>query len=150
MLSSAERCSARRPLIREHSRAAAPLLDGLSAFTNDRLRTDLAGTAIPHEFAFNILLQNCVERQAVYERAFRHQPEPDMPARTLLSSEQRIRLFAIPTDPAEMARHYVLERRRPGAHPDQAARRSTGSGSPSSFASCAIRASGWDPAEHPA
>ena len=31
-----------------------------------------------------------------------------MPARTLLSSEQRIRLFSIPTDPAEMARHYVL------------------------------------------
>jgi len=31
-----------------------------------------------------------------------------MPRRNLLSSEQRIRLFAIPTDPAEMARHYVL------------------------------------------
>ncbi len=31
-----------------------------------------------------------------------------MPRRNLLSSEQRIRLFAIPIDPAEMARHYVL------------------------------------------
>jgi TnpA family transposase len=31
-----------------------------------------------------------------------------MPRRNLLSSEQRIRLFAIPTDPVEMARHYVL------------------------------------------
>jgi TnpA family transposase len=31
-----------------------------------------------------------------------------MPRRTLLSSEQRTRLFAIPVDPAEMARHYVL------------------------------------------
>jgi TnpA family transposase len=31
-----------------------------------------------------------------------------MPRRTLLSSEQRIRLFAIPTDSAEMARHYAL------------------------------------------
>jgi TnpA family transposase len=31
-----------------------------------------------------------------------------MPRRTLLSSEQRVRLFAIPTDSAEMARHYVL------------------------------------------
>ncbi len=31
-----------------------------------------------------------------------------MPARTLLSSEQRTRLFSIPTDPAEMVRHYVL------------------------------------------
>ena len=31
-----------------------------------------------------------------------------MPRRTLLSSEQRSRLFAIPTDPAEMTRHYVL------------------------------------------
>jgi len=32
-----------------------------------------------------------------------------MPARTLLSSEQRTRLFTIPTDPAEMTRHYVLD-----------------------------------------
>jgi hypothetical protein len=31
-----------------------------------------------------------------------------MPRRTLLSSEQRTRLFAIPVNPAEMARHYVL------------------------------------------
>ena len=31
-----------------------------------------------------------------------------MSRRTLLSSEQRARLFAIPTTPAEMARHYVL------------------------------------------
>jgi TnpA family transposase len=31
-----------------------------------------------------------------------------MPRRTLLSSEQRTRLLAIPIDPAEMARHYVL------------------------------------------
>ncbi len=29
-----------------------------------------------------------------------------MPPRTLLSSEQRTRLFSIPTDPAEMTRHY--------------------------------------------
>jgi hypothetical protein len=32
-----------------------------------------------------------------------------MPARTLLSSEQRTRLFSIPTDTATMARHYVLD-----------------------------------------
>jgi TnpA family transposase len=31
-----------------------------------------------------------------------------MPPRTLLSSEQRTRLFAIPSDSVEMARHYVL------------------------------------------
>jgi hypothetical protein len=31
-----------------------------------------------------------------------------MSRRTLLSAEQRDRLFAVPTDPAEMARHYVL------------------------------------------
>ncbi len=31
-----------------------------------------------------------------------------MPRRSLLSAEQRARLFAIPTTPAEMARHYVL------------------------------------------
>jgi TnpA family transposase len=32
-----------------------------------------------------------------------------MPARTVLSSEQRTRLFAIPTDTAEMTRHYVFD-----------------------------------------
>src|SRR5580704_8392573 len=32
-----------------------------------------------------------------------------MPVRTLLSSEQRTRLFSIPTDTAAMARHYVLD-----------------------------------------
>jgi TnpA family transposase len=31
-----------------------------------------------------------------------------MSPRTLLSPEQRARLFAVPTSPAEMARHYVL------------------------------------------
>jgi TnpA family transposase len=31
-----------------------------------------------------------------------------MPRRTLLSSEQRARTFSIPTDVAEMARHFVL------------------------------------------
>ena len=47
--------------------------------------------------------------------ASRHQNEAVMPHRALLSSEQRIRLFAIPVDPAELARHYVLgtEDRRP-------------------------------------
>src|SRR5271169_2978077 len=39
----------------------------------------------------------------------RRQPEPDMPTRTLLSSEQRTRLFSIPTDTAAVARHYVLD-----------------------------------------
>ena len=61
-----------------------------------------------------------------------------MPPRTLLSSEQRTRLFAIPTDPAEMTRHYVLGAddlaltiRRGG--------RSTGSDSPSSYASSDVQ-----------
>ena len=31
-----------------------------------------------------------------------------MSRRTLLSAEQRARLFAIPTEPAEMIRHYAL------------------------------------------
>ena len=31
-----------------------------------------------------------------------------MSRRTLLSAEQRARLFGIPTDAAEMAKHYVL------------------------------------------
>jgi hypothetical protein len=35
-----------------------------------------------------------------------------MPRRTLLSSEQRTRLFAIPIDPAEMARHNAAMVRR--------------------------------------
>jgi TnpA family transposase len=39
----------------------------------------------------------------------RRQPEPDMPTRTLLSSDQRTRLFSIPTDTAAVARHYVLD-----------------------------------------
>ena len=45
-----------------------------------------------------------------------------MPRRALLSSEQRTRLFAIPVDPAEMARHYVLSTRRSGPRPSKAAR----------------------------
>ena len=69
---------------------------------------DLAGTANPRDFAFNTLFQNGIERQAVYERALRHQSELVMPARTLLSPEQRTRLFSIPTDTAEMVRHYTL------------------------------------------
>jgi TnpA family transposase len=79
----------------------------LTGFHN-RLRTDWAAAAIPHESAFNILLQNCAERQLFYERHSTFQSRACMPRRNLLSSEQRIRLFAIPTDPAEMARHYVL------------------------------------------
>jgi hypothetical protein len=55
-----------------------------------------------------VSLQNYVERQSFYERRSTFQPRACMPRRNLLSSEQRIRLFAIPTDPAEMARHYVL------------------------------------------
>ncbi len=31
-----------------------------------------------------------------------------MPRRSLLSAEQRSRLFDVPTTPAEMAKHYVL------------------------------------------
>ena len=66
-----------------------------------------------------------------------------MPPRTLLSSEQRTRLFAIPSNSVEMVRHYVL-----GAE-DLALirtkrRRLTGSGSPSSYASSGIPASAWD------
>jgi hypothetical protein len=38
----------------------------------------------------------------------RHQPEVPMSRRTLLSSEQRTRLFGIPTDAAGMAKYYVL------------------------------------------
>lgn len=64
-------------------------------------------TVKPDVFAFNILLQNGIERQAGYERP-PYPAEALMPRRTLLSPEQRARLFAIPTSPAEMARHYVL------------------------------------------
>jgi hypothetical protein len=38
----------------------------------------------------------------------RHPIETVMPRRTLLSSEQRIRLFSIPIEAAEMARHFLL------------------------------------------
>lgn len=37
-----------------------------------------------------------------------HQNEAVMPRRSLLSTEQRSRLFAIPVDHAEMAKHYML------------------------------------------
>ena len=66
-----------------------------------------------------------------------------MPRRTLLSSEQRTRLFAIPIDPADMARHYVLSTRRPGPHPIEAAHRQQAQGSPSSCASSGILARAW-------
>jgi hypothetical protein len=35
-----------------------------------------------------------------------------MPVRTLLSPEQRTRLFSVPTDVATMTRHYVRTERR--------------------------------------
>ena len=72
-----------------------------------------------------------------------------MPARTLLSSEQRARLFAIPTDPAEMARHYVLECRRPGSRAEPGGARATGWASLFSFARSAILAACSDPSESP-
>jgi Domain of unknown function (DUF4158) len=66
-----------------------------------------------------------------------------MPRRTLLSPEQRTRLFAIPIDPAEMARHYVLSTE--DLTVIRAKRRtSTGSGSPSSYASSGILAKACD------
>jgi len=83
-------------------------LAGSRAFKDGRLRTGLMATVKPDVFAFNILLQNGIERQAGYERP-PYPAEALMPRRTLLSPEQRARLFAIPTSPAEMARrHYVL------------------------------------------
>jgi len=36
------------------------------------LQMALAGTAIPREFTSNILLQNCVGRQTVYEHLLAH------------------------------------------------------------------------------
>ena len=65
-----------------------------------------------------------------------------MPRRSLLSNEQRTRLFAVPVDHAEMAKHYVL-------NADDLAfvrikRRSIGLGLPSNYASYGIRASAWD------
>jgi hypothetical protein len=66
-----------------------------------------------------------------------------MSRRTLLSSEQRARLFGIPTDPPEMAKRYVL------SADDLAlvgAKRRSGNrlGSLFSFACCAIPAKAWD------
>ena len=78
------------------------------AFTNDRLRIGLRDTEFPQESAFAILFQNCPERQSLYERPSAITRRPRMSRRTLLSSEQRMRLFGIPTETAEMAKHYVL------------------------------------------
>lgn len=65
-----------------------------------------------------------------------------MSRRTLLTSEQRTRLFGIPTDSAEMAKHYVLSaedlaliRTNDAAATDWA--------SPSRCACCGIRAKAW-------
>src|SRR3984885_9656749 len=71
-----------------------------------------------------------------------------MPARILLSPEQRPRLFTIPTDTAEMTRHYVL-----GAD-DLAlvgARRRAGNGLGFAVPLCALRHPGraLDPSESP-
>ena len=66
-----------------------------------------------------------------------------MPRRSLLSNEQRTRLFAVPVDHAEMAKHYVLSAddlvfvRTSGA-------RSIGLGSLLSCASCGIPARAWE------
>jgi hypothetical protein len=72
------------------------------------LRIASRATAIPRESAFDTLFQNCRQRQSVYERASRNHLEVPMSRRTLLTSEQRTRLFGIPTDSAGMTKHYVL------------------------------------------
>jgi hypothetical protein len=69
---------------------------------------ELAATAVPGNFSFDTLFQNSLERQAYYERSLRHRNEAVMPRRSLLSNEQRTRLFVIPVNHAEMATHYVL------------------------------------------
>jgi TnpA family transposase len=71
-----------------------------------------------------------------------------MPPRTLLSSEQRIRLFTIPSDQSEMTRHYVLDA------DDQAlvgARRRAGNRLGFAVQLCALRHPGrvLDPSESP-
>jgi TnpA family transposase len=71
------------------------------------MRMELAAMAAPGDFPFNNLFQNGPERQAYYERSPRQRNEAVMP-RSLLSNEQRARLFAVPVDHAEMAKHYVL------------------------------------------
>jgi hypothetical protein len=58
-----------------------------------------------------LLSQSCF-RIAVKGKCFMKRPLHShtggpMPRRTLLSAEQRARLFGIPTDAAEMAKHYV-------------------------------------------
>src|SRR3954471_21720253 len=54
------------------------LLDGLGSFTNARLRMGLVATVEPGISAFDTLLQNGAERQAVYERPLT-QPRPPCP-----------------------------------------------------------------------
>jgi len=66
-----------------------------------------------------------------------------MPRRSLLSNEQRTRLFAVPVDHAEMAKHYVLSADDLGSS-EQSGARSIGLGLPSNYASYGIRASAWD------
>jgi TnpA family transposase len=72
------------------------------------LRIGSPGSGFPQDFAFTILFQNCREWQSVYERAARINPETPMARRTLLSADQRTRVFGIPTEASEMAKYYVL------------------------------------------
>jgi hypothetical protein len=71
------------------------------------LRIASRGPGFAQKSAFGILFQNGPEWQSVYDRAA-HQPGDPIAGRTLLSAEQRTRLFGIPTEASEMAKHYVL------------------------------------------
>src|SRR3954453_1312367 len=101
----------------------------------------LVATVEPGISAFDTLLQNGAERQAGYERPL-SPPRPCMSRRTLLSPEQRARLFAVPTSPAEMARHYVLSAKDLVLVPEPSAAPSIGWASPYSSACCGIPARG--------
>src|SRR6516225_6003470 len=100
--------SGRRLSTRGHSRATgrcrrACLLSQTDVCASDRV--------IPN-FHRNLLSQSCF-RIAPKGNLFMKGPPPSprrprMPHRTLLSPEQRTRVLGIPTEAAEMAKHYVL------------------------------------------
>ena len=68
-----------------------------------------------------------------------------MPRRALLTADQRARLFAIPVDPAEMARHYIFD--KSDLARIRSKRRAVNQlGFAVRCACSAFRARGWDPA----
>src|SRR6202035_630518 len=68
----------------------------------------LVSTANPQDSPFQYPLSEGHRKASGLWTPLPHRFEAMMPARSLLSIEQRNQLFSMPTDPTEMVRHYTL------------------------------------------